>query len=318
MNLTDISRRSIVQLRALVILALTAVAVASCGSSHKNGDVIPKKKMIGLMADTHRAEAIIDMAYGKYSTDSARAALRQSVYVKYGVTQAQFDSSLMYYGAHLDQYNEIYEAVLEQLQKESDRLAASATDYVAVGGDSVNIWNISPYQRVSPRMSPSMLTFSLTADETWRRGDSYTLQFRIVNKGAAARAGIFMNYDDGSVEMITSTADDASPKTELTLVADTTKVPLGVYGYTVIEARADADALVDSLALVRRHFDESTYNKRYNSTLFHHKPVNPIPDNTSTNQNENLIATPGQASANRPAASSGSRKIQQVLNSDRR
>ena len=133
----------------LCILSIVALSLAGC-SSRPEG-VIEQSTMVDLMADMHKAEAVIDMNSSAFSNDSLKKAMRQSVMMKHGVTQAQFDTTLVWYGHHAKEYDEMYEDVLAKLNEEAQELSDVKGPVLREGlaqvkrypsaGDSADVWS---------------------------------------------------------------------------------------------------------------------------------------------------------------------------------
>ena len=94
------------------------VLLASCG--HK--DHLSAKQMENILFDLHRAEGIIWERGIERGHDEEVRAYYQVVMDKYGVTQAQFDSSLVWYTDHPERFNKIYPRVIKRLEAEKAKL----------------------------------------------------------------------------------------------------------------------------------------------------------------------------------------------------
>lgn len=97
------------KLPALFLFAL----VASVGCNRVPGHVIPPDDMAEIMADLNTAEAVAETNHAMFPNDSTRRVLRQSIYMAHGITEADFDSSMMWYGRNIDRYVEMCELTIE-------------------------------------------------------------------------------------------------------------------------------------------------------------------------------------------------------------
>ena len=68
--------------------------------------------MQGVLTDMLLAEAMVNVDYNTYKSDTMKLALYESVFRKHDITQAVYDSSLVWYGRNLDIYMEVYNRVL--------------------------------------------------------------------------------------------------------------------------------------------------------------------------------------------------------------
>jgi hypothetical protein len=85
--------------------------------------IIPEKKLVYLLADLHLADAIgADKRFlnNTYLLDSA--SLYGSVLKKYGVTRAQFDSTMSYYSKRPVELEKIYNSVITQMDRRETEL----------------------------------------------------------------------------------------------------------------------------------------------------------------------------------------------------
>ena len=88
------------------------LAVAGC----RPRSVLSNREMRDVLYDMHRADAAIQVAGYNYAHDIEVAGYYKNVLDKYGITQAQFDSSLVWYTNNPQIFNKIYPKVLERLE----------------------------------------------------------------------------------------------------------------------------------------------------------------------------------------------------------
>lgn len=190
-------------MRVIPALLLVAAMLAA-GCSRRPSMVLGQEDMAQLMADLHEAEGVVDQNYTVYRTDSTKLRLRQAVYVKHGVTQAEVDSSLAWYGYNIERYTKVYDRVLEILEKRlksvrSQGGEASRPDMTfAVEGDSAVVWRTYTPLLFSPRMERQLVNTSLQRDQYWREGDRYVLRFKSVGASEPMMARVTVNYGSDS------------------------------------------------------------------------------------------------------------------------
>jgi len=81
--------------------------------------------MVNVLVDIHLADGMADenMRHSSgFVLDSA--SLYGSVFKKYGVTRAQFDSTMNYYSEHPDDLQKMYNQVTARLKRLEDELEA--------------------------------------------------------------------------------------------------------------------------------------------------------------------------------------------------
>lgn len=98
----------------LLLMAITIclLGMASC----RPRGVLSPHEMRDVMYDLHRADGAIQVAGYNYSHDEELAACYKSVLDKHGITQAQFDSSLVWYTDNPQRFNKIYPKVVARLE----------------------------------------------------------------------------------------------------------------------------------------------------------------------------------------------------------
>lgn len=82
--------------------------------------VLSSKQMRSVLYDLHRADAILQAAGYNYGHDEDVAKYYQAVMDKHGVTQAQFDSSLVWYTNNPQLFDKIYPRVVKELEADRD------------------------------------------------------------------------------------------------------------------------------------------------------------------------------------------------------
>jgi hypothetical protein len=102
------------------------VAIVAVSCSHgRFGEVIPPKKFVNVLVDVHLADgiAVENMSHAhEQLLDSA--SLYGSVFKKYGVTRAMFDSTMSFYSEHPEDFQKIYNKVTAKLKRMEDDLTA--------------------------------------------------------------------------------------------------------------------------------------------------------------------------------------------------
>ena len=70
--------------------------------------------------DLHKTDALLQISGLQYGHDEAANIYYAMVLEQHGITQAQFDSSLVWYTAHPQLFDKIYPKVLAKLHAEGD------------------------------------------------------------------------------------------------------------------------------------------------------------------------------------------------------
>lgn len=90
-------------------------------SSCRPRGVLSAGQMRDVLYDLHYTEAVLQIAGYNYSHDEAVAQYYHEVLRRHGVTQAQFDSSLVWYTDHPERFNKIYPKVIARMEEEVNR-----------------------------------------------------------------------------------------------------------------------------------------------------------------------------------------------------
>lgn len=108
--------------------------------------ILSEKEMAAVMADVSLAEVMITDDYNAYIKEGAKEALFTSVFQKHHITQAQYDSSVVWYGRNIDIYVRVCDAAATELKRRKNALGDIQPDAGPVEDkDSVNIWTRRDY-----------------------------------------------------------------------------------------------------------------------------------------------------------------------------
>lgn len=216
------------------------------------------------MADIHVAESVVDINYRQYATDSSRRALKQAVLAKNHVTSAEFDSSMEWYGRHLDVYRDVYEKTAEILQERIDKNDVQSLENAQLGisSDSIDVWYLSKNIKIAKSSPSRIVSFKLASDNHSKSGDSYTWRAKFTNNGYGGRWVILAIYADGSMESAqSSVAGDGWQN--LIFSSDSTKVLKSISGAMLLDQANTPSIYLDSISLVRKRIDIESYSQRY-------------------------------------------------------
>ena len=101
----------------IACIACILLAIVGC----RPRGVLSNSEMRDVLYDLHRADGVIQVAGYNYSHDQEVAGYYKNVLDKHGITQAQFDSSLVWYTDNPQIFNKIYPKVLERLEADFER-----------------------------------------------------------------------------------------------------------------------------------------------------------------------------------------------------
>lgn len=253
--------------RRLLTFVFIALLLVACNS--RPDKVLSDDDMEDLLVDIFKSEAIIELNSSEYSNDSMKAVVKQSVFLKHGVTQEQYDSSVVWYGHHVNKYVKIYENVIARLNDEEldikkiDKSAPVAVKTAKrtypASGDTADVWENERVWIFMPQYGTNILRFDCKSKPDDRNGDRYKLVVRVRNAISSVGAFIGADYYDGSSSYAyrTSLIDGDN---SLTLQGDSTKRVRRVYGYITAKPSSGEVVLVDSIMLLRTRLDHSQYS----------------------------------------------------------
>ncbi len=257
----------------ITIGAAMLMGVAAC-SSRPSG-ILPEKKMARIIADMNIAESVAESSGNDLRTDSAKDVLRQAIYLRNGVSQAEVDSSMRWYAFNMEKYVEVYDQAIEMIDRDIARtrtLAGAKGESttmrsLVLDGDSVDVWPGMRFRQFGPAMPSDIIEFDMPLDRNWEKGDVYVLSARITGSAGPTEIAVAAQYQDGSKAYSTISTDGDGWK-RIRLALDKDKTATDVYGYLRYDS-GDEVAFVDSISLVRMRSDfrgassVATGQKRY-------------------------------------------------------
>lgn len=144
------------------------VLLASC--ARRPDDVLSNRRMVDVLVQVHRAEGILQSAGYNYGHDQEVIQYYQAVLADCGVSQAQFDSSLVWYTDHPAYFSRVYPRVMRELQKIHDEMERLNVDNSAM---RIKLYNDSIFLQEEPPTS------DLVAHQTWEMHRYHRLELYV-------------------------------------------------------------------------------------------------------------------------------------------
>ena len=163
------------KLRIFGFISLICIA-ASCSRVPK--DIISEKKMRNVLYDMQIAEAIVETNNETYVTSDKRQVVYDAVFAKHNITQADYDSSLVWYGKHMDLYMSIHKLVLKDVNEKIADLGDIKPNPLSgemSNKDSIDIWIYNRSFAFKPERVFNTLTFDINPQKAYSSGSSYVL-----------------------------------------------------------------------------------------------------------------------------------------------
>lgn len=203
-----------------------------------------------------------------------------AVLKKYGVSSAEFDSSLVYYARHADRLHEIYENIDKRLSNAAVGLGASAGELHQLGnisetGDTTEVWTGERSCVLSSSVPLNVMSYSIKADTAFHKGDRLVLSldtrfiYQEGMKDGVAMLALRLGNDSVVSRMIHMSSNSHYT---LNVSDDRMNGIKEVYGFIFLSKNKDAAAstmklmFVDNIRLVRVHRKSFTKEPTGNSS----------------------------------------------------
>lgn len=236
---------------------LCAALLLCAACSRRPEGVLSDEKTASLLCDLHIADAYGTLQGtapdGRMAADETeRKVLRQSVLAAHGVTEAQLDTTLGWYGHNLDKYEEMYELVLEDIAAKKTMLAGRAGKAGGAG-----LWPYGARQRIAGSFGAdaTLVPFEV-AGGTVPKGGKLAWEAKTINMRAPLEMFMAAQYTDGSINYVQRTLTGAG-RQRLTLQTDSSRRVESVWGY--LRLRQPQPLILDSVSLTAERFDKTQY-----------------------------------------------------------
>ena len=238
--------------------------------------ILSESKMERVLHDYHMAQSMAEREAENF--EQKRHLYIQKVFEKHKITEAQFDSSMVWYSSHATYLQDIYNRLSERLDEEAKALGVATGDKdlfanLSNQGDTANIWSEKDFYVLRPTPTDNKMTFTIKADTSFRYRDQILWRFNslfVYSEGMReAYAALMIRYENDSVEssLLRISVDQSI---ELKLTADSILKIKEISGFIYLNNSSLTDAyrlmIVRNMVLVR----------------FHQQPLLVIPDTTIT------------------------------------
>lgn len=248
-----------------MVLALGLLLMTACKPGVPE-DVIQPDDMEDILYDYHLAQGI--GSRDGEGIDYNRNLCFQAVLKKHHVTEAQFDSALVYYYTRADRFIDIYKNVQERLGEEALVYGASQSEVdryssTSLTGDTADVWEGKRREVLMSQRPYHMVQFFQKADTSYHAGDSFLMTFNntFLSQSSSRQTYLYLavTYDN-----------DSTYSQQTTIGGQTTalRVPVcklavkDIRGYILMGARLDEREMksndycmlfLDGIRLIRFH-----------------------------------------------------------------
>lgn len=242
----------------LLLLGLVFIGV-SCGK-HIPDDIIQPSDMEELLYDYHLALTMgNDLSY---SDRYKRESYKNYVFNKHGVTEAEFDSSMVWYTRNSKELTDIYknlqkryEMAEEQMKSELNKRSGQIS--VSLSGDSVDVWSDRNLYWLTTSPLTNRLMFDLKADTTFHDKDILVFEadysFLAYEKNTAqAVVSLKITFKNDST-LAMSKIINKSGNEQLVLKPDSAYEYKSINGFVYFSNpdTVDASIIINNIKLVR-------------------------------------------------------------------
>lgn len=252
-----------------ILFALISIAIFVACSSTPSG-VLSPDKMARLLADVYRAESAIEFNSSTYVGDSMKQVVQQSVFAAHKISKADFDSSLVWYGHHIEKYLKVCDQAIELLEDELENIPddETGTNQILVAGDSASVWPRERFYHITHATPSRYVTFKLLPDDNWEPGDNYSLEVKLLNNiRSGVKSIIAVDYEDGRTAWNTATRDEEG-WSKVNLILDSTRTASSIYGLLEFDPAIGEHIYVDSISLIRTRRQPSRRHIRAPGSTF--------------------------------------------------
>lgn len=276
------------------LLLIIIVTLLSCDRTPRG--VLSVNEMADLIVDLQLAEAYIDTHSSDFNDDSSKLVVKQSVFKKHGITQRDYDSSLVWYAHNMEDYTKAYDKAVGKLQARFDKLDKGGNskpeDMIAPPGepthaavprgiegkrlpkpgtdaasDSADLWLGKRSYMLTHASGRGFIPFDLPLDNHVKSGDRYQLAYKLNRGGSDFKVSLNVDYTDGSTAQI-SRPTHSDGWVTIDVQSDTARQARRVYGYVSYDIKPGHTAYVDSLMLMRTRMDKNNYGFIHAQRLF--------------------------------------------------
>lgn len=286
-------------------LLLGAALMVSCGKQIPK-DIIQPTEMENLLYDYHLA---ISLGYDIPNMDNVdKEGMKKYALEKHHITQAEFDSSMVWYTRHANFLYDIYTNLEKRFLMAENRMKTqinkrSGQIEISLSGDTVDVWSDRDLYWLTTSSLTNKVTFNLKADTTFRPTDALCLEANFTFLGpdsipaSKAVVGLNLEFDDNkTTQSLVKTVTTSGPQ-KFYLKANAEAAFERVTGFIYCSSTdsLSGDILINGIKLMRYH-DKGNggivpeEDKKAERPIVHNSNRKPH----SVNQRENLQEMSGR------------------------
>jgi hypothetical protein len=173
--------------------------------------VISEGMMEKILYDYHMAQGMAEAEGG--DVEANRYLYVQKVFEKYHVTEAEFDTSMVWYSGHTSHLLDMYKRMEARLERESREAGLNIPEEdkfarFTAEGDTANIWQGREMLFLHGNREENLYTLVMPADTAYRQGDYFMFRCgnRFITQDRQREAFVLLQvkYENDSVVATTS------------------------------------------------------------------------------------------------------------------
>lgn len=209
-------------MRGLGAKILTVLLCLSACKPSLPGGILSESKMESVLYDYHLAMGLAESEEG--SVPENRYIRVHQVFEKHNISEAEFDSSMVYWCEHSETLKEIMKRVSLRLDRKAEALGVSSDQQVrdaysalASDGDTANVWVGSKFRLLLATTRQNLFRFTVKADSTYRPGDTFLWAFTPQTLSSKGQQDVYIQfavqYEGDSTVAVSRTIYDDRPVT---------------------------------------------------------------------------------------------------------
>ena len=234
--------------------------MTSCGKEIPS-DIIQPLKMEKVLYDYH-----LSMGVSSNMTNAEKEACKKFVFQKHGISEAEFDSSMVWYTRESKELMSIYENLNKRFKREYEhveRLLESreeANTRSFASGDTVDIWMKEDILWFTKAPLNNRLTFEIKADSTFHPRDAFNwnMNYYFMAEGEAIMGLNVIYENDSVIGMTKSITESGSQSIYLHTDSAYNIKALNGFIYVPENQTKQPNILLHKIDLTRYHMPEPT------------------------------------------------------------
>lgn len=155
------------------LVCLTAMFMVVACESQKPAYVLSAGEMEDVLYDVHRAHFTFESGNDTRRDGAHQYALFHNVLTKHDVSQAEWDSSIVYYCRHTNELEKIYQNLNDRLTYEASSIGASVSETT----DTTDIWHDEKNILLTSLPPFTTKQWSINTDTLLKAGERLSLKF---------------------------------------------------------------------------------------------------------------------------------------------